>query len=484
MIQGVVRANFEGNPLGQAVFAVVLRESALAAPGQWLPGLAHVVADAFADDLSRLEEPAADLAGTVAAQLRDMCSRKLLRARGEARHPEHQMAFPYHLAVLLDNVDVATEVRVNLRAWLGTRGGPGGARAAHAGEGRSPLRRCDLAMLRDALGGAAVGAAPTVIAVGSPWPAALSHEPGGVPDRPGLPPRHAPRGRLPPRLRPLLAGGHAGRPRAGTRPALRARPGCAPRRHRAAVGAELTARERDLLRMAHAVGVASDATRERLGDFLAQWAAADFGPAWAELYPGRAFPAPYLADEEDPVALETLLAAGLPRGPPLGPPPSPQACSGVRLTWPAPCRCPGPPARSCSAAPVGPFEQFLRGALLCLPVAQELLTACLLLETQVRGRAALTEPPPADAECQKPRGKFRAGWGLTAGLYPAHCPATPAGPWAFASLGEVIARHDPRAPAGDWRHEVRQLRNHLAHGHNAGWDAVRLARRLATRSRG
>ncbi len=133
--------------------------------------------------------------------------------------------------------------------------------------------------------------------------------------------------------------------------------------------------------------------------------------------------------------------------------------------------------------PVGPFEQFLRGALLCLPVAQELLTACFFLEAQVRGRADLAEPPPADAECRKHWGKFRDGWGCTAGLYPAHCPATPAGPWAFASLGEIIARVDPRAPLSDWRHEVRELRNHLAHGHNAGWEAVGLARRLATRSR-
>ncbi len=412
-IQGVVRANFQGNPFGQAVFAVVLRESARAALGQWLPGLAQTVADAFADELDRLEEPGADLAGTVAAQLRDMCSRKLLRARGESRHPEYQMAFPYHLAVLLDNVDLATEVRVNLRAWRETRGGPGGARAAHAGEGRSPLRRSDLAMLRDALGGTAVGAAPPVIVVASPWPAALSHEPGGVPDRLGLPdpplpaagyradsesrcwkaatpadmarvlaqpPAHGPvvllggidllraafahadrdgsaveavgpyrmsdgqvrwwfqrvlgvefeseevyvrvhgaTGGVPQFVGEfttlLLPGGAAGGLNASAElaeGALRkladrlADPGYAAR-----VGAELTARERDLLRMAHAVGVAYEVTRARLGDLLGQWAAADFGPAWASLFPGRPFPAHYLAHGEDSVALETLLAAGL-----------------------------------------------------------------------------------------------------------------------------------------------------------------------------
>ena len=134
--------------------------------------------------------------------------------------------------------------------------------------------------------------------------------------------------------------------------------------------------------------------------------------------------------------------------------------------------------------PAAPFEQFLRGALLCLPLAQELLTACFLLETQVRGRADLAEPPPDDSASHGHWGRFRASRGRTAALYPDHCPTAPTGPWAFASLGEIIARGDPAAPSGDWRHEVRELRNHLAHGHYVGWEAVRLARRLATLSRG
>ncbi len=134
--------------------------------------------------------------------------------------------------------------------------------------------------------------------------------------------------------------------------------------------------------------------------------------------------------------------------------------------------------------PVGPFEQFLRGALLCLPIVQELLTTCFLLETQVRGRADLAQPPPDDSPSHGHWGRFRAGRGMTATLTPPGCPAAPSGPWAFASLGEIIARDDPAARQGDWRHEVRDLRNHLAHGHHVGWDAIRLARRLATRLRG
>lgn len=131
--------------------------------------------------------------------------------------------------------------------------------------------------------------------------------------------------------------------------------------------------------------------------------------------------------------------------------------------------------------PTRPFAEFLRGSLLCLPISQELLTACFLMETHIRGRVRLPPNPPADAACHEPWRRFTTKGSLAADLYPQGSPTTPTGPWAFASLGEILI-HELAQPAGnDWRHQVRELRNHLAHGHHAGWEAVRLTRRLASR---
>lgn len=409
-IQGVVRANFQGNPFGQAVFAVVLRESARAPLGHWLRGLDQSAVDAFRQQLGTAAEP--DLATTVSAQLRDMHLRKLLLRRLRDGQPEYQLKFPHHLATLLADLDLETEIRTNLRAWRETHAAAG---ETPASEGRSPLRRSDLATLRDMLRPDMADAVPAVIVVGSPWAASLDHEPGGVPDRLGLPP-HAPRASdydpkagfrcwrqaspvelekvlaSPPAALPtiLLGGidllraaidrrnrggsasveafgpyrmsdgqfrwwfqrilgvefpgehvylkGHAstagvpllvgefeailmpggpppGGASLGVDRATEAFQGLARRiadpEFAARVGAALTNRERDLLRMSHTVTVVLGDGPTPIGEFLAGgWTESDFGPTWATCFPDRPFPPSYLLVPEDPVAVETLLAAG------------------------------------------------------------------------------------------------------------------------------------------------------------------------------
>lgn len=127
------------------------------------------------------------------------------------------------------------------------------------------------------------------------------------------------------------------------------------------------------------------------------------------------------------------------------------------------------------------FADFLRAAMLCLPISQELLVSCFLIETHIRSRVRVPIDPPEFASCHAKWNDFLAGGSLYSQLCPSSCPAAPTGPWAFASLGEILAHEISKPSGNDWRHRVRELRNHLAHGHHVGWEAIRLARRLACR---
>lgn len=132
------------------------------------------------------------------------------------------------------------------------------------------------------------------------------------------------------------------------------------------------------------------------------------------------------------------------------------------------------------STPARADAEFLRGSMLCLPLSQELLTACFLIESHIRARVRLPAAPPDEAKCRETWDRFRAGKSMAASLYPPSYPA-PTGPWAFAALGEILAHAPNAAPGSDWRHDARELRNHLAHGHHPGWAAVVLTRRLASR---
>jgi hypothetical protein len=177
-IQGVVRANFQANPVGHAIFCVVLQESARAPLGYWLSDLESTVAEAF-DPLVD-ESVKNDLRGTIAAQLRDMHQRKLLRRHVRGGQVEYQLTFPHHLATLLQDLDVEAEIKADLRAWRQTHSSGGDA---PLGEGRSPIHRLDLAAVRDLLNPELIDLAPKAVVIASTWPSSLVREPGGVPDR-------------------------------------------------------------------------------------------------------------------------------------------------------------------------------------------------------------------------------------------------------------------------------------------------------------
>ena len=131
--------------------------------------------------------------------------------------------------------------------------------------------------------------------------------------------------------------------------------------------------------------------------------------------------------------------------------------------------------------PARPFSEFLRGCLLCIPLAQSLLTAIFLIENQVRGRIRLPSDAPPGAAFEEAWQEFAGGASFTSSLYPASGPSVPTSPWAFASLGEILCQDEGSLTGDDWRQEVRLLRNHLAHGHYAGWETLQLTRQLISR---
>ncbi len=114
--------------------------------------------------------------------------------------------------------------------------------------------------------------------------------------------------------------------------------------------------------------------------------------------------------------------------------------------------------------------ELLRGCLTCAPLAQDLLTVCLQLEARERGRLFVLEED-VGSEAKEHWDRFQQGASMTYRLYPAGSPAAPAGPWAFASFGQLL-RHVRGDPHRDALYRLLELRNHLAHGHYVGWNAV------------
>lgn len=121
---------------------------------------------------------------------------------------------------------------------------------------------------------------------------------------------------------------------------------------------------------------------------------------------------------------------------------------------------------------------LLRSQLICAPLARELLGRCLDLEA--RERAKLTRQigsylPPAEAVARLASFQRRDTQG-DAPLYPRCSPARPRDAWAFAEFGGFIEAAE-RAGAARRHvselHSLRLLRNALAHGHFAGWAALR-----------
>lgn len=108
----------------------------------------------------------------------------------------------------------------------------------------------------------------------------------------------------------------------------------------------------------------------------------------------------------------------------------------------------------------------LRAELICRPLADSLLTMCFALEAAQRARLGGTRTDHPDEQAVAQFDRFASNRpSTTRDLYPAGHPAPPMDAWDFASLGSVqrVLDGDP---------ELLQLRNALAHGHYAGWNAL------------
>ena len=121
---------------------------------------------------------------------------------------------------------------------------------------------------------------------------------------------------------------------------------------------------------------------------------------------------------------------------------------------------------------------LLRNQMICAPLVRELLGRCLELEA--RERAKLSSDLGGTAPPTEAIGRLSAfARGDVQGdgsLYPKCSPARPQDAWAFAEFGTYVDAVErtgaSRRHIGEL-HILRQLRNALAHGHYAGWAALR-----------
>lgn len=113
----------------------------------------------------------------------------------------------------------------------------------------------------------------------------------------------------------------------------------------------------------------------------------------------------------------------------------------------------------------------LRPAIVCAPLAAELLSLCLLFENRIRLRlSGRGDIGKLKDETKSRHQTFCDGNDLQT-HYPVRHPAPPLKPsdvWAFASLGETLYSCSPSL-VSDVDKSVRDLRNGLAHGHYVGW---------------
>lgn len=129
----------------------------------------------------------------------------------------------------------------------------------------------------------------------------------------------------------------------------------------------------------------------------------------------------------------------------------------------------------------GAIRYYLRGRLICAPLARQILSACFDLEAQERARCYDVLPPETAAR-QETRDSYDAFLkddpNSEAALYPRDCPAWPDSVWHFASWGEIIERVRPSTGGGRThvRHQLRTLRNALSHGHYVSWRMVQRLR--------
>ncbi len=123
---------------------------------------------------------------------------------------------------------------------------------------------------------------------------------------------------------------------------------------------------------------------------------------------------------------------------------------------------------------------YLRGCLICAPLAREVLGRCFDLEARERAAGFANRgslPPPPDAVDRFRRFVERQA-GSGAEYYPTDCPAKPTDPWSFTVFGEFL-NSLPFDPARkNFTNGLRTLRNALAHGHYISWAVLSALRKL------
>ncbi|MBY0229613.1 MAG: hypothetical protein K2W96_10065 [Gemmataceae bacterium] len=123
---------------------------------------------------------------------------------------------------------------------------------------------------------------------------------------------------------------------------------------------------------------------------------------------------------------------------------------------------------------------YLRGSLVCAPLAHEVLGRCFDLEARERAAGWAnrgTMPPPPDASDRYR--KFEEGQASSgAQFYPKGCPARPADAWAFTVFGEFLASLPFDRTRSNFTNGLRTLRNALAHGHYISWAVLQALKRL------
>lgn len=116
---------------------------------------------------------------------------------------------------------------------------------------------------------------------------------------------------------------------------------------------------------------------------------------------------------------------------------------------------------------------LLRGCLVCAPLARELLSRCFDLEADFRAIGWAKEGgatvPPALRERFDRQHRPES---FTARLYPAGSPAVPDDPWAVADFHEFLDALGDDDPHYRPLHQLRKLRNFLAHGHYVSWAVI------------
>lgn len=119
-------------------------------------------------------------------------------------------------------------------------------------------------------------------------------------------------------------------------------------------------------------------------------------------------------------------------------------------------------------------RRYLRSVMVCRPLANRLLGRAMEMEEHIRDRLLLRPPPGSPGEAAVATARRLSAPGAAGEI---EHRLTPRGrqaevtPWEVATLNTLINRGS-RPPEIDAMHELRKVRNALAHGSEVGWNAI------------